>query len=70
MDELEKQKPVDIDVQRNKLQKELEEKKLGFDAKRKRCKAQMTWPSWYNSAKESTSNLSGINKQSNTINKK
>jgi arylsulfatase A-like enzyme len=51
LETLEKENPADIDAQRTRLQQELEEKKQGFYGKRERCKAQMTWPSWYEGAK-------------------
>ena len=66
----EKEKPADYAEQKLALEKKQEQEKRGFYAKREICKGQMTWPSWYNSAKQSTTNRLGIDKQGNIIEKK
>ncbi len=47
---LEKTRPADIDAQKIQIKNELEEKIRKLHANRKKCMAQMTWPSWYDGA--------------------
>ena len=67
---LEKEKPADYAKQKVALEKQLAQKEREYFAKREICKGQMTWPSWYDSAKSTTVKRLGIDKQGNVINKK
>ena len=70
LEKLEKEKPADYAKQKAALEEQQEQKKREFLAKREICKGQMTWPSWYDSAKQTTTNRLGIDKQGNIIDKK
>jgi hypothetical protein len=66
---LDKEKPADYAKQKADLEKQYEHKKREFYAKREICKGQMTWPGWYDSAKQTTVNKLGIDKQGNVTGK-
>jgi arylsulfatase A-like enzyme len=70
LEKLEKEKPADYAEQKVALEKQQEQKKREYFAKREICKGQMTWPSWYDSAKSTTVNKLGIDKQGRKIDKK
>ena len=56
IEKLEIEKPADYAEQKVALEKKQEQKKREFLAKREIIKGQRTWPSWYDSAKQSTTN--------------
>jgi len=70
MAKLKKMQPADIDEQKAALRNELQQKKRSFRTKREFCRAQMGWPSWYDSARKATEQKMGVDKKGNVKNKR